>query len=93
MILETSQYSIENEFYMVDLPELLEIKAKQKNEVLLEKVLLQLATNNRSLPEDESKKYINNLTKQAGNHSSDTFDREKFEQLRMMTNMGANRTK
>jgi hypothetical protein len=91
-ILGVSQFSIENEYYMVDLPVILEDKAKEKNSRMLEQVMILLATNGRHMEDKEYKEFINNLTKGSGlNEQSDQFDREKFEHLRMLTNMGANR--
>jgi hypothetical protein len=93
MGLGVSQYVIENEYYMVDIPEFLNQKAKQKNSQLLEQVMLLIATNNRVMEESDYKKFIKQLTNQAGIKPDDDFDRAKFEHLRMMTNRGINRTK
>lgn len=77
---------------MVDLPEILEEKAKEKNQKILEKLFLHIAANNRSLEEAEFKKFMNSLSKGADQQQKgDTFDREKFEELRLLTNMGANK--
>lgn len=86
-----SQKVIENEFYMVDLPNLLENKAKEKNNKVYEQILILLATNNRSLNEDDHKEFMENITKHIEVKNDDQFDREKFEHLRFLTNSGANR--
>ncbi|MBU5214959.1 hypothetical protein [Heyndrickxia oleronia] len=87
-----SQVSIENEFYMVDLPIILEEKAKEKSARLLEQIMILIATNDRHMEEGEYKKLINNITNQLDKQEETCqFDREKFEQLRFLTNMGANR--
>lgn len=75
---------------MVDIPILLEEKAKRHNQDLLEKVLVQLATNNRALEEEAQKQFMANITPKE-NKVNETFSREKMEELRLMTNMGANR--
>jgi hypothetical protein len=93
MSLGVSQQTIENEYYMIDIPDFLDQRTKQKNARLLEQVMLRIATNNRTMENDEYKKFVNQLTNQAGIKPNDGFDREKFEHLRMMTNRGINRTK
>ncbi|WP_141432414.1 hypothetical protein [Bacillus sp. 03113] len=88
--LGVSQIAIETEYYMVDLPVLLEKKAKEHNDKVLEKVMIQLATNRRSLEEEEFNKFMKQLTSELNLNQS--FSREKMEELRMMTNLGANKT-
>jgi len=92
IILGVSQSVIENEFYMVDIPHMLEEKMKEKHKELFEKVIIQLATNSRSLEDEEFKKFIEKITKILEvQEKNNQFDREKFEHLRLLTNMGANR--
>jgi hypothetical protein len=78
---------------MVDLPKLLDEKAKEKNEKLLEQILIHLATNQRSLEEGEFKKFMTKLSKQVNPNQDNAFDRDKMEELRMLTEMGANRAR
>lgn len=78
---------------MADLPKLLEEKAKEKHEKLLEKVLIQLATNQRSLEEGEFKKFMGQISKALNQNQTNAFDRDKMEELRMLTQMGANRAR
>jgi hypothetical protein len=72
---------------------MLEEKAKEKNEKILEQILIQLASNYRMLEEDEYKKFINNLTKNLKSVPGMSFDRNKMEELRLMTNMGINKSR
>jgi hypothetical protein len=79
---------------MADIPRLLEDKATEKNKQILERIMIQLATNNRSFDQEEYKKMMNQLVKGAGiENKSDKFDRAAMERLRFLTNMGANRSK
>lgn len=78
---------------MVDLPKLLEEKAKEKNEKLMEQILIHLATNQRSLEESEFKKFMDGLSKALNRNPNNDFDRDKMEELRMLTEMGANRAR
>jgi hypothetical protein len=84
---------LETQFYFKDLPKMMEEKAKEKNEKFFEQLLIRLATNNRALSEDEYKKFMNNVTKNLDKKPNETFDREKFEELRLITNMGANKSR
>ena len=79
---------------MADIPRILEDKAIEKNKKILERVMIQLATNNRSFGEDEYKKFMGQLVKGSGQEdNSNKFDRAAMEKLRFLTNMGANRSK
>jgi hypothetical protein len=91
--LNVSQVELENGYYMVDLPTLIEKKRKSIVEQRLGDIFMILATNNRGIEEAEYKTYINNLNKSLGIKIEEKFDRNKFEELRMMTNMGGNRVK
>ncbi|MFE8697983.1 hypothetical protein ACFYKT_16700 [Cytobacillus sp. FJAT-53684] len=71
---------------------MLEEKAKEKNEKILEQIMIHLATNNRSLQEEDYKELMNSLTQSLDKKTNETFNREKFEELRLMTNMGANKS-
>jgi uncharacterized NAD-dependent epimerase/dehydratase family protein len=85
LMLGVSQHAIENEYYMIDLPRMLERKARIDAMKRIEDLRFNIATNNRSLDEAEFKKYMNELTKRTGIKVAEKFDREKFEQLRAMT--------
>lgn len=78
---------------MVDLPKFLEEKAKEKNSQMMEQVLIHLATNQRSLEENEFKKFMDGLAKTLNQNPTNSFDRNKMEELRMMTQLGSNRTR
>ncbi|MDK7664379.1 hypothetical protein [Cytobacillus oceanisediminis] len=84
---------LETQYYFKDLPQLLEEKAKEKNEKILEQIFILLATNQRSLAEDDYKKFISGLTKGFKKQSGLEFNRDKMEELRLMTNFGANKTR
>jgi uncharacterized NAD-dependent epimerase/dehydratase family protein len=85
LMLGVSQHAIENEYYMTDLPRLLERKAKLDAMKRLDDFRFNIATNNRGLDEAEFKQYTNELTKRTGLKVNEKFDRSKFEQLRAMT--------
>jgi hypothetical protein len=78
---------------MSDLPELLIDKAKEKNREIFEQILIRLATNYRALEESEYTKFIENISKHARSNQTEMFDRDKFEELRFLTNLGANRSR
>jgi hypothetical protein len=78
---------------MADLPKLLEERAKEKNAKVMEQILIQLATNNRALEEDEYKKFMGQIAKSLKQNPNNEFDRNKMEELRLLTQMGANRTR
>jgi hypothetical protein len=67
---------------MIDLPKLLEVKRKHEAANQLGDVYKLIATNNRSIEEADYKTYIRGLNKEIGIKPKQTFDREKFEQLR-----------
>jgi hypothetical protein len=78
-----SQVELETGYYMVDLPAVLESKHKQSALERLTDVHLILATNNRSLEEAEYKAFIRRLNKDVGIKEEQSFNRDKFEELRM----------
>jgi hypothetical protein len=78
---------------MVDLAKLLETKRKQSAHSRLNDVLTTVATNNRGMDDAEYKKFISGLNKDLGIKAENKFDRDKFEQLRAMTEMGGNRAR
>lgn len=92
-ILNVPPKVLESQYYFKDLPQLLEEKAKEKNEKIMEQIFILLATNHRSLGEDDYKKFMNNLTKVLKKQPELEFDRDKMEELRLMTNLGANKSR
>jgi hypothetical protein len=78
---------------MVDLSKLLEAKRKQSAFSRLNDVFTNIATNNRAMDDAEYKKFISGLNKEVGIKAENKFDRDKFEQLRAMTEMGGNRAR
>jgi hypothetical protein len=54
----------------------------------LKEMQIIMATNNRQLPDADFKHFRNAIVKDTGFKISNKFDREKFEQLRAMTNKG-----
>jgi hypothetical protein len=93
VVLGVSQTVLESEYYMVDLTRLLEAKRKHDAFGRLNDVFTTLATNNRGMEDAEYKKFISGLNKEVGIKAENKFDRDKFEQLRAMTEMGGNRAR
>lgn len=83
-ILGVSQVSLENDFYMVDLPELIQLKFKKEQAEKLTQLQILIASNNRSIEEKDYKLFINSMIPKDVKKVEDnlTFDRNKFEQLR-----------
>lgn len=81
LTLGVSQKTLEEEFYMIDIPVLLE--KKQKNDALEQLNQLVLYNASNMQPED-FKRFTNDLAKQAGIQQEQKFDRERIEQLRSM---------
>ncbi|MGM0807519.1 MAG: hypothetical protein ACQET8_22700 [Bacillota bacterium] len=78
---------------MIDLPDFVDKKRQMNAQDKLEQLQMYLATNNRGMEDKEYKTLIEFLNKEAGFNFNDNkeFDRDKFEELRFLTNMGANR--
>jgi len=74
---------LENGYYMVDVPAVLEAKRKQDALMRLNDVYLGLATHNRGLEEADYKAFIRRLNKDVGVKEEQGFNRDKFEELRM----------
>lgn len=91
LILGVSQHAIENEYYFVDLPKLLQTKARFDAIKRMEELQLAIATNNRLLDDEGYRKLTHDLSKRAGVKQEETFNRGKFEQLRSIANGGGNR--
>jgi polyhydroxyalkanoate synthesis regulator phasin len=85
--LGVTQRVIETEYYFVDLPAVIDERRKRCARERLEALQVQAAANGR-LEKDEHKRFVASLTKQAGYKANDKFDRNKFEQLRVMTKGG-----
>lgn len=81
LTLGVSQKTIEEEFYMIDLPLLLE--KKRKNDAI-ERLNQLVLYNAASMDQSDFKQFVNDLTKQAGIKQEQKFSREKIEQLRSM---------
>lgn len=79
--LGVSQKVVENEYYMIDLPELMEKKRRKDAIDRLHKLLLYNASN---MEQSEFKKFVTELMRQAGIKEETKFSREKIEQLRAM---------
>lgn len=77
---------------MVDIPVLLEEKEKEKREKNFEQIMILLATNQRHLSDEEYKAFMANIVPKNTEEESQ-FSREKFEKLRLLTNMGANKSR
>ncbi|WP_370221990.1 hypothetical protein [Cytobacillus sp.] len=84
---------LETQYYFKDLPQLLEERAKEKNEKILEQIFIRLATNQRAMEEEEYKKFLKVLTKKLKSQPGLEFSRDKMEELRMMTHLGANKSR
>lgn len=90
VLLGVPQTVLETGYYMVDLPKIIEAKHKQVVGNRLNNIMMLTATNGRSIEESDYKAYINGLNKSLGVKAEEKFNRDKFEELRAMTNMGAN---
>lgn len=99
-ILGVSQTEIEEEFYMKDIPQLIEEKHTKNRQEKINEYFIQLqlmiASNDRAMDPDDYKHLVRNLTKNLEDNESkndtDKLDRQALETLRLMTSMGANRT-
>lgn len=80
-----SQVSIENDYYMVDLPELIQMKYRKEQTDKLSQLQILIAANNRSIEEKEYKEFIQSIIPSDLKNPADNmlvFNRDKFEQLR-----------
>jgi hypothetical protein len=78
---------------MVDIPKIIEAARKRDVANRLGDIYMIVATNNRSIEEADYKTYISGLNKSLGVKTEQKFDRAKFEELRALTGMGANRAR
>lgn len=69
---------------MVDLPFLIEKKHEQLNGEKLTQLQLMTAANNRTMEENDYKRLVGSLVPEEAKEDMNTFDRDKFEQLRSM---------
>ena len=77
---------------MVDIPFFLEEKVKERNAEFLKQIIVRLASNGRVMEDKDYQELLNGITQALGSQElTNEFSREKLEELRMMTNMGANR--
>jgi hypothetical protein len=89
-LLGVTQKELENGYYMVDLPAIIESKRKNIAVNRFLDIYTLLATNHRALENEESQAFIRGISREMGVKESETFDRSKFEELRALTGMGAN---
>jgi hypothetical protein len=78
---------------MVDLPKIIEAARKRDITRRLGDLQMVLATNNRGMEDADYKSYVSGLNKSLGIKADQKFDRDKFEELRALTNMGANKAR
>lgn len=90
VLLGVTQTELENGYYMVDLPAIIESKRKSVAVNRFLDIYALLATNNRALEDAHSKAFIEGISKEMGVRESERFDRGKFDELRALTQMGAN---
>jgi uncharacterized NAD-dependent epimerase/dehydratase family protein len=79
-LLGVSQVELENGYYFVDLPAVIESKRKHIAVDKFNAILALIATNNRGMEEEEYKRYINDLNKEIGVKTQSKFDRSKFDE-------------
>jgi CRISPR/Cas system type I-B associated protein Csh2 (Cas7 group RAMP superfamily) len=92
-LLNVPQTVLETSYYFVDIPKIIEAARKRDIANRLADIYMRIATNNRSIEEADYKAYIGNLNKSLGIKTEQKFDRDKFEELRALTNMGGNRAR
>ncbi|WP_172369563.1 hypothetical protein [Sporosarcina jiandibaonis] len=87
-MLEVSQVALENDFYMVDIPFLIEKKISMVQSERFLRLQTLIAANNRTMEDKDYKVFSNNLLpqemKEKVEKEMNTFNREKFEMLRNM---------
>ncbi|SDZ05260.1 hypothetical protein SAMN05444416_11287 [Thermoactinomyces sp. DSM 45892] len=79
--LGVSQKVLEEEYYMVDLFDLM--KQKRKKEARSRLNLLTII-HSKQMEEQDFKKFVHSLSTEAGMQEKQEFDRDRFEQLREM---------
>jgi hypothetical protein len=88
-----TQKAIESEYCLIDLPDYIAKKGKTKAEEQLKQLMLLQASNQRVMEEEAYSGFVKGLKQNAEIKESDKFDRDKFEELRMLTNLGANKAR
>lgn len=82
-ILGVSQISIENDYYMRDIPELIQMHYRKMQSDKLAQLQILIASNARNLEEKEYAKFIKSLLPPEANVEDNlTFNRDKLEELR-----------
>jgi predicted nucleotidyltransferase len=79
---------IETEYYLIDLPKIMNKSKEMKKIGRLEDINILLATNNRAMDEESYKKLINSYISESKIKIENNFDREAFEALRFAHNQG-----
>ncbi|PKH09864.1 hypothetical protein [Planomicrobium sp. MB-3u-38] len=75
---------IENNFYMVDIPVLIEKKRTEQNLEKITLLNLMMASNNRTMEDKEYRSFIKPFLPKGSTADMNKFDRGKVEQLRSM---------
>lgn len=88
-----TQKAIESEYCLNDLPDYIAKMSKKKAVEQLKQLMLLQASNQRFMEEEAYSGFVKGLKQNAEIKETDTFDRDKFEELRMLTNLGANRAR
>jgi hypothetical protein len=91
VILGKTQREIENEYYLVDLPDLIDAKNRIEAQQRLTSIQERVAANGRQMADEDYNRYRSALLKDAGIKAPSGFDRDKFEELRAMTHKGGNK--
>lgn len=79
-----SQIALETEYYMVDIPDILQKKLERDKNDKLNHLQLLIASNNRKLEEKDYKNMVAGLMPQNVINNTNNFDRDKMERLRNM---------
>lgn len=82
------QKVVEDEYYILDLPDILAKTRKYRAAEELRRMQMLLAASGRQLPEEEYKRYIIAMQKAAGINEADEeqrFSRERMDELRAFT--------
>jgi hypothetical protein len=85
-----SQTVIETEYYLVDLPDLLDKRREHDAQERMTTLQLMIAANNRAMNDEHYGKLTGELLRNSGVKQETGFDRNAFEKLRAFTNSGAN---
>jgi hypothetical protein len=91
VILGKTQFEIETEYYLVDLPDLIDAKNRVEAQQRLTSIQERVAANGRKMADEDYSRYRRALLKDAGIKAPSGFDRDKFEELRALTQRGGNK--